>query len=370
MTEREAHILLNMMEKVGPVAVRAMVEVLGSAGAIFRADARTLTRARGVGPETAGAVVQQREQLDLDRELAEAEELGARIVTPVDEEYPAPLLEIHDPPLALYVQGSLVSRDRHAFAVVGTRRPSHYGRETAERLAFQLAKAGFVVISGLAEGIDTAAHRGTLKAQGRTMAVLGGALDCMYPVSNTDLAEEITQHGVVMSEFPLGRRPDKTTFPMRNRIVSGLALGIIVVEAAEGSGALITARQALEQGRSVFAVPGRVDSPLAQGCNGLIRGGATLIRGVDDVLDDYEYLFPRSEVEKVRSAEDRVDLTDDESTLVTALDKGENDVDSLIRDSGLQPAAVSSLLLGLEMKKVVRMMPGRMVELVRSEALE
>jgi DNA processing protein len=366
MTDREAYILLNMMEKIGPITVRELVDHLGSVSAIFTARGHDLAGARGTGRETVDAIVRQRDELDVAHEIAGADSLGARIITPVDPEYPAVLNQIHDPPLALYVQGEFETRDQHAFAVVGTRRPSHYGRDTAERLAYQLSMAGYVVVSGMAEGIDTVAHRGALKAQGRTLAVLGGGLDHVYPASNRGLAKEIADHGVVMTELPLGRRPDRTTFPMRNRIVSGLSAGVVVVEAGPRSGALITVRQALEQGRSVFAVPGRIDSLRSQGCNELIRGGATLVTSADDILEDFEYLFAQPDRRCSEDAMPRIELSDDESALVSALDQGESDVDSIIRATGLNPANVSSTLLSLEMKNVVRMLPGRTVELVRA----
>ncbi len=367
MTEREAYILLNMMERVGPVAVRALVERLGSAASIFDADAGSLRTANGVGPETANAIIGQRDSLDLESELTATREQDASIVSWVDPEYPELLREIHDPPLAFYVRGSVDPSNRRVIALVGTRRPSSYGRQTTDRMAYALAEAGFVVISGLAEGIDTVAHRGALKAGKETWAVLGGAIDCLYPTSNRGLAEEVSANGAVISEFPLGRRPDKTTFPMRNRIVSGMSIGVVVVEAAKGSGALITAKQAMEQGRSVFAIPGRIDSPASQGCNALIRDGATLVASVDDILEDYDYLFSQANLPRRPAAIRGPELNDEESKLVEVLDQGEGRVDDLIRESGLQPAAVSALLLGLEMKKVVRMLPGQVVELVRSE---
>lgn len=363
MTEREALILLNMMEKVGPICVRALSDHLGSVSAIMEAGDQSLQGAAGVGPELARAIMRQRETLDLAAELARAEEHGARIVTQVDEEYPRALLDIHDPPLALYVRGTLNSRDRQAIAVVGTRRPTHYGRGVAQKMAGGLARAGFTIISGLAEGIDTVAHHAALDAQGRTLAVIGGALDCLYPRSNAALVDRIVEQGAVISEFPFGRRPDKTTFPMRNRVVSGLALGVLVVEAGQKSGALITVRQALEQGRSVFAVPGRIDSPSSQGCHALIRDGAMLVTDVREMLEEFEFLIPRSELPSNAAPTMRAPLTAQESSLVRALEQGEQDVDALIRASGLDAASVSGLLLMLEMKKVVRMLPGRMVEL-------
>jgi len=365
MNEREAYIALNMMSDVGPVGVRCLAEALGSAAAIFEATPAELGGARGAGRDLTAAVLAQRDAVDWAGELERTEAAGARIVTQVDEEYPAPLRGIHDPPLAFYARGRLEARDRHAIGVVGTRRPTHYGRETAGMLGFGLARCGFTVVSGLAAGIDTEAHRAALRARGRTIAVLGGALDCMYPRANAGLADEIAAQGAVLTEFPFGRQPDKTTFPMRNRIVSGLSMGVVVVEAAPGSGALITAAQALDQGRSVMAVPGRIDSAASRGCHGLIQGGARLVTSVEDVLQEFEFLIaPKPEAEAQGRAA-RPPLSGDEERVVEALDGGESEVDALIRATGLTASAMGVLLLGLEMKRVVKMLPGRTVRLVR-----
>ena len=368
MDEREAYIALNAMDRVGPVGVRAMVSVLGSARAIFEADAAALRQARGVGPELAAAVVGQREGVDWEGELQRAAASGARIVTCIDPEYPERLAEIHDPPLALYVRGSLQSRDRHGVAVVGTRRPTHYGRDVAGKLAGQLAKGGCTVISGLAQGIDTVAHEAALGAKGRTIAVLGSALDCLYPASNRELADRIAEQGAVISELPFGRKPDKTTFPMRNRIVSGMSLGVLVVEAGQRSGALITAGQAADQGRSVFAVPGRIDSAASRGCHALLRTGARLVEDVDDILRDFDYLLPPGAGASGGPDGDapRPELSEDEERLVSLVTAGTQDVDALIRESGLSAAQVSSLLIGLEMKRMVRTLPGHVVEPARA----
>jgi len=364
MNEREAYVALNMTEKIGPIGVRSLVSQLGSARAIFTAERSRLTAAQGIGREMAEVIVSGRDRVDWEEELARTAGMGAEIVTQVDEAYPKSLLEIHDPPLALYVKGTLHSGDRHAIAVVGTRRPTHYGLESAGKLAFQLAKSGFTVVSGLAEGIDTAAHQGALRAKGRTLSVMGSALDCPYPASNRDLARRISERGAVISEFPLGRQPDKTTFPMRNRIVSGLAMGVLVVEAGLNSGALITANQALDQGRSVFAVPGRIDSYVSRGTHELIRTGARLVADADDVLREFEFLLPPGPKERAERSRIGPELSKEETCLVRLLEQGEQGVDSLIRASALKPASVNALLIGLEMKRVIRMLPGRIVEMV------
>ncbi len=366
MDERAAYVALNMMEGVGPVTVRVLREALGSAAAIFDASPETLRGVHGAAPEALGALLEGRNTANWTAELERADQQGIRIVTYVDSEYPAPLRDLHDPPLALYVRGTLQSGDRQAIAVVGTRHPTHYGRDIAGRLALELGRAGFTVVSGLALGIDTAAHEGALKAGARTLAVLGGGLDVIFPSSNRGLAERIATQGAVLSEYPMGRPPDKTTFPVRNRIISGLAMGVVVVEAGRQSGALHTARQAVELGRPVFAVPGRVDSPNSQGCHDLIRQGARLTETVEDILQEFEFLLPTALVRPpTHRPRVTVSLTDEERRIVDTLQDGELDVDTLIRQCGLDAATVNARLLGLEMKRVIRMLPGRLVELRR-----
>jgi DNA processing protein len=368
MTEQDAYIALNMMERIGPVGVRSLVSVLGSANAIFDASEKALQQADGIGPELARSLMRQRDHVRLEAELEHAAETDTRLITPLDEEYPDALRQIHDPPLALYIKGRLRPTDRHAVAVVGTRRATHYGMDSARKLSYQLGKAGVCVLSGLAVGIDTASHEGALRAGGRTVAVIGSGFDHIYPEENRDLADRISEHGAVLSEFPFSRKPDKTTFPMRNRIVSGLSKGVLVIEAGQRSGAAITANQALSQGRSVFAVPGRIDSYASMGTNYLIKQGAYLVTGVRDILEHFEMLFPQNTGASDETCEDSpalsVALSTDESTVVNVLKKGELGVDVLIRESGISPSKIASLLVALELKRVVRMLPGQKVELI------
>ncbi len=366
MDEREAYVALNMMAGIGPVSVRSLIMALGSPQAIFQATPAELRRAHGIGAALAQSIIAQRIEINPTVEIERIQKLGAQIFTPVDPAYPKGLRQIHDPPLALYCYGSLETADQRALAVVGSRRSTIYGRACADQLAYQLVQAGFVVVSGLARGIDTAAHRGALKGGGRTLAVLGGALDCLYPAENADLAREIARHGAVLSEFPLGRQPDKTTFPMRNRIISGLSMGVLVVEAGLSSGALITVDQALDQGRQVFAVPGRIDSSSSRGVHQLIKNGARLVENVDDILDEFEFLIPSRQLDRAApAAAARPPLLPEEERIVRALEDGEQDLDRLTRSIGLSAARVSALLIGLEMKRLVRMHPGRLVELIR-----
>ncbi|MCX7818831.1 MAG: DNA-processing protein DprA [Kiritimatiellae bacterium] len=366
MTEREAYIALNLMGQIGPVRARSLAARLGSLAAIFEASERELCSADGIGPELAAHIVRRRGEVEPVREEEAARGLGARIVTPADAGYPEPLRTIHDPPLALYVVGEWTAADRHAIAVVGSRRCTHYGRSTADRLAAQLAGAGVTVVSGLARGIDMAAHEGALRGGGRTIAVLGGALDRLYPAEAGPLADRIAERGAVISEYPLGREPDRTTFPYRNRLISGLSMGVVIVEADRQSGAMITAAQALEQGRLVFAVPGRVDQPMSRGPHQLIRQGARLVEDARDVLEEFEYLFPPGATTTPTAEEPApaaFAFSDEEARIVEVLSEGELDADSLARRAGLPPAKLGPLLVGLEIKRVVRMLPGRLVAL-------
>jgi len=365
-TEREAYIALNLIDQLGPVRVRSLVATLGSARAVFEASVEDLRRAEGVGGDLARRIVEQRGECNPSEEIARAARCGARVIAFSDSDYPEPLKTIHDPPLALYVRGDYRSDDRRAVAIVGTRRCTHYGRSVADRLAFQLGQAGFVVVSGLARGIDVSAHEGAMKGGGRTLAVLGGALDRLYPPECAPLAERIADgRGAVISEFTMGREPDRTTFPYRNRVVSGLSMGVVVVEADTHSGAMLTAGQALDQGRAVFAVPGRVDSSASRGAHRLLKNGAKLVEDVADIFEEFEYLIPperRSSPETDRT-EWPFSFTAEEGAVVAALAEGALDVDTLSRRAGLPAAQLGALLIGLEMKRVVRMLPGRHVEL-------
>jgi len=366
MTDREAYIALNQMEGLGPIKVRALIDVLESPQAVFEVKENALLRVHGIGQKLCSSILSQRGEINPQVEVERAAELGIRILTPLDSEYPEALKAIHDPPLALYVLGSFLPGDSHSLGMVGSRKATHYGLNVADRLAYQLAQTGFTVVSGLARGIDTAAHQGALKAKGRTVAVLGSAIDQLYPPENAELADAIAANGSVISEYPLGRQADRQTFPYRNRMISGLSMGVVVVEAGFKSGSLHTADAALEQGRSVFAVPGRIDHPSAKGTNHLIKNGAKLVDNVGDILEEFRLLIPpgaMEEPEKQASARPEVPLSEEEKKLVEALWREALDVDSLARTAGLTSAQISGLLLGLEMKRIVKILPGRIVEL-------
>jgi len=366
MTSREAYIALNMVNGIGPIRVRALLDRFNEPQAILSASKGDLMQVEGVGEEVARSVMSWREQADLDAELQRIEKAGVRVVARDDAEYPKNLREVYDPPVVLYVKGELSERDSLAIAVVGSRRTTLYGQEMARKLAFQLARVGVTVVSGLARGIDTAAHNGALQAKGRTVGVIGCGIDVMYPAENQKLADEIVEKGgAVVTEFPFGVKPDKQNFPMRNRIISGWSLGTVVVEANLKSGALITANQAGEQGRQVFAVPGRADSILSRGTNKLIKDGAKLTEDVEDILNEFEYLFPKRATEQGEvdfvgeGTKPALRLSEMEEKVMTHLGQEETAIDEIIRASGLTTACVSATLLGLEMKRLVRQLPGK-----------
>lgn len=355
MTEPEAYIALNMIRQVGPVRVRRLLDVFGSPVRVLHASERELRSVDGIGADVAESIRGWESQFDLGAELALVKDFGATVVTMGCPDYPALLREIHDPPIVLYVWGELEDRDRHAIGVVGTRKPSHYGSECAKKISYQLASAGVTVVSGLARGIDTAAHQGALAAKGRTIAVIGSGFLSLYPPENLPLAEKIAGSGAVVSEFSMQVQADRQTFPMRNRIISGCSFGLLVVEAGGRSGSLISANQAGEQGRSIYAVPGRIDQPNAIGSNRLIQQGAKLITSASDILDDMGMLFAET---PALSPSPAPQLDGNEALVYGALRDEEAHVDEIIARCGLPTHVASSTLLALEMKKLVRQRPG------------
>lgn len=358
MTRTEAYLVLNSLRLVGPVRVRKLRELFGAVEGLFAQPTQRLAGVQGVGQAVAESIRGWEKTFDLGAELEKIRKLGLQVVDCEDPAYPPLLREIHDPPLVLYYRGHLDAVKGACIAVVGTREATGYGIDLAKKLGYQLAFAGIGVVSGLARGIDTAAHQGALAAKGRTAAVLGCSLDQVYPAENEVLAERMAEAGgCVLSEFCLGTPPDRQTFPMRNRIVSGLSKGLLVIEAARASGAMITARQALEQGRQVFAVPGRIDHPQSGGCHQLIKDGARLVESVEDVLAEFEFLLPRSEMPA--PAPPQGNLNEEEKRILEVLGRDELQVDLVTRKCGLPSRVVSATLLKLEMKHRVRQMPGK-----------
>jgi DNA processing protein len=360
MTRTEAWIALNLIPQVGPVRVRKLLQLLGTPERILSAKASELIQVEGIGRAQADAIAGWQENVPLEAELQKIQDRGLTILTQEDELYPPLLKAIHDPPLVLYVWGELTKRDHQAVGVVGSRHATMYGLNATKKMSFQIAYSGFTVISGLARGIDTAAHESALAAKGRTVAVLGSGIGKLYPPENLALAERIAQNGAVISEYPVDRIADKQTFPYRNRIVAGWCSGLLVVEAPLRSGSLITAQQATDQGRTVYSVPGPIDKPTSAGCNRLIQQGAKLVMDGGDVLDDLMTLFPTAPkapvIEQPMAA---VKLSLDEEILFRALDTEERHIDDLAQLSGLTPATINVTLMRLEMKRLIRALPGR-----------
>lgn len=359
MTPREATIALNMLSKIGPIRVRRLIEHLGSADKILTASVDQLTKVQGVGPETARHIVAWQDKIDLTAELAECKARGIEIITQDDEAYPEPLRHMYDPPLALYIWGQLTAADKHAIAVVGSRRTTHYGQSASHTLSRDLARAGLTIISGLARGIDTCAHKGALDAGGRTIAVIGSGLGQLYPPENMKLAEQIADgNGAVISEFRLSHPPDKKTFPMRNRIVAAWSSGVLVCECPKWSGSMITANLGIEMGKTIYAVPGQIDRPTSAGCNQLIRDGATLVSSADDILEDLSALPLNFGLEVQPESTPEVELDATEQKVLATLSKEESLIDEIVAKSALTVPVIITTLLKLEMKRLVRQLPG------------
>jgi len=374
---RRAHLILNLLPGIGSQRVNQLLSLTGDVSGIFAMSESELSRVPGIGGRLAQVIARWSEHCDPDEEQTFADRAGVRLVVRSDPDYPELLGAIPDPPLCLYVRGDVVALTKlhSSIAIVGSRRTTRYGVKMAELLGSAAALAGWTVVSGLARGIDTVAHESTLAAGGCTIAVLGSGLARVYPQENVELARRIaTCGGALVSEFPMRFPPDKRTFPMRNRIISGLTLGTIVVEAGVRSGALITASAALDQGRQVFAVPGPADSPQSRGCHALLKDGARLVETYADVLEEFSGLpgllatVPRrgpcaaaengSEPENPRPG---LQLTELEGTILVLLARGDAGIDELIVGCEASAGDVLSSIVQLEMKHLVRQLPGRRV---------
>ncbi len=345
---------LSLAPGIGSVLFKRLLAAFGNPQEVFRATPKALGRIEGIGPQVVAALRRFDWKKRVEEELRQAGQLGVDLVTWEDPNYPERLQQIYDPPPLLYVRGSLHTEDRAAVAVVGSRYPTQYGQAAAQRIARGLSQRGVTVVSGLARGVDSCAHQSALNAGGRTLAVLGCGIDIIYPPENEELFERIASRGAVVSEFPFGTPPDRDHFPIRNRIISGLSLGVVVVEATLRSGSLITARFALEQGREVFAVPGNVDSARSDGTNRLIRDGAKLVMQAEDILEE---ILPALQ-SRFMAPPPEPDLTEDEKRIFSILGRDALHIDAVIARTALPSATVSALLLSLELAGHIRQLPG------------
>ena len=350
----------NIVPSIGPAKVRALLDHFGDLETAWHADSGALKQA-GMDRRALYNLSRVRSQIDLDAEMAKLDKHHVTVLTWEDDAYPSLLKQIYAPPPVLYVRGTLSIDDEWAVGVVGTRRATSYGKQVARMLGADLARSNVTVVSGLARGIDGIAHQAALDAGGRTIAVMACGLDQVYPPEHRKLAQAIVENGALVSDYPLGTRPEARNFPPRNRIISGLSLGVVVVEAGRRSGALITAEFALEQGREVFAVPGNIVSRTSVGSNRLIRDGARMVLGVQDILEELNLTMIEHQ------AEARAFLPADptEARLLNLVSDDPTHVDELCRQSNLPIHEVSSTLAMMELKGMVRQVGGMQYTLAR-----
>jgi DNA processing protein len=354
--DKKYWIWLSGIEGIGSVRFMKLIEYFGSAKSVFLSSREELINSRILGEKLVNRVVMSRNEDNINNYLKLVKENDVKVYTIFENEYPENLKQIHDPPPVLYVKGELREEDNCAIAMVGSRKASEYGIRVAERIAERLVGLGITIISGLAMGIDSASHRGAVKGGGRTIAVMGCGLKHIYPKSNTGLGIEIAKNGALISDYPIEEEARPEYFPARNRIISGMSLGVIVVEAGEKSGSLITVDFALEQGREVFAVPGNITSPNSRGANMLIKSGAKLISRIEDILEEFniDIIYRGNSDDK----EEAKDMSKEERTILKFLKKSGCDMDSLITATGIKSAKVISIVSMLEIKGLIRQIGG------------
>ncbi len=358
--QRRALFILNGLPTIGPVTLKHLLECFeNDAVGILNASRRDLMQVNGVSEVISGAITQWQEYFDLIKEEELLKKHKASFVTFQDDDYPPMLKEIYDPPIGLYFLGEYRIA-QPSIAIVGTRQPTLYGRGVARRLARELEQAGFCIVSGMARGIDSQAHEGALEANGRTVAVLGCGTDIIYPPDNLELYRRITETGAIVSEFPFGRRADRQSFPMRNRVISGICLATIVVESNVNGGSMITARFAGEQGRHLFAVPGRIDQASSQGCHQLLRDGATLLNSIEDVIDELrlsgqlELFFDQDSAHNSTGNDPLIGLGEIEIKIAHCFEDGSiHFPDTVTELTQLSQNEVASGLMMLELKRVL-----------------
>ncbi len=366
--ELECLAALASIPEIGPLTIKKLTSVFGSARAVFEAPRERLD-ASGIGERKAADILRFSGWGEVRGMLERARAAGIKVLASSSPQYPEPLRNIPGHPPLLYMSGDILEEDKYAIGIVGTRTPTHYGRLHAENLAAGLAKKGFTIVSGLARGIDSAAHKGALKAGGRSIGVMGSGLDVPYPPENHALMQELASSGAVLSEFPPGTGPNRENFPRRNRIISALSLGVLVVEAGKGSGSLITAGYALEQGKEVFAVPGNISSSVSSGTNELIKSGAKVVTGIDDIIEELApvlkgFLSQAHASEAAwqgpaRQGELKAVLDHGERRVVEALGPEPVHIDEIARQLGMGAPQIMGILLQLELKGIVKQAAGK-----------
>ena len=350
---------LSLIPGVGSTLIKRLVDQFDNPEAVFQAPMKELLRIEGLGEKVALEIRKGPLEKTVERELSLLKEVGGTILTLKDDAYPKRLRDIYDPPAVLYVRGELKKEDDLAVSIVGSRKTSPYGRGITDRVSQELARHGVTIVSGMARGIDSLAHWGAISAGGRTIAVLGCGVDVIYPSENRNLFKKIIDCGAVLSEFRMGSPPEAGHFPKRNRIISGLSLGVVVVEASTKSGSLLTAGYALEQGREVFAVPGNVGFEGSRGTNRLIKEGAKMVESSEDILEEILPQWRREEGTTQKVESPGRDLPEQERILFELLGETPLHIDAIIQESGFEPGTVSSLLLNLELKGFISQWPGK-----------
>jgi DNA processing protein len=360
MSDLRYWIALNSLPEVGPVLARRLLSAFGTPDTIFQMPLRELMGIENMGENRARGIVSFQDWERVQKELEKADKKGIRVITQHDEEYPSSLRNVHGAPLVLYARGRIEDHDRYSVAMVGSRAPTEYGLHVAERISSQIASFGLSVVSGMARGIDAASHRGALRAGGRTLAVLGSGIDVPYPPENIRLMKAIETAGAVLSELPLGTPPNRENFPKRNRIISALSLGVVVVEATVDSGSLITVRYALEQGREVFALPGNITSKKSCGTNNLIKNGARLIENAEEIIEELRPQIKGILRERRLSSDAALpQMSDEEKTIYGFLDDEPKHIDAITRNADMPSSKTLSILLSLELKGVVKQIEGK-----------
>jgi DNA processing protein len=350
---------LSLTPGLGSVLIKRLLDRFKTPEAVFHARLKDLMEIEGLGARVAGEIQKGPPEKVVKRELSLLEKVGGKIIVLRDNAYPKRLKDIYDPPALLYVRGELRREDELAVAIVGSRKTSPYGRWFTEKIGQDLARHGVTIVSGMARGIDSVAHKGALQGGGRTIAVLGCGIDVIYPSENRELFHQIIEHGAVLSEFPMESPPEGGHFPRRNRIISGLSMGVVIVQASAESGSLITAGYALEQGREVFAVPGNVGAEGSRGTNQLIKEGAKLVESSEDILEEVLPQWRRERETVQEAGTPGRDLAGGEKVLYGLLGETPLHIDAIIRESQLDPGKVSSLLLNLELKGLISQWPGK-----------